>query len=100
MNNMFDNALNISVLIAGRPYKLKVTPEEEVYVRQAAKELNDKVQQYQSQFTSKDKQDFLAMIALQQRVDLLKHKAPSEDQSEWLEKIDALDKLLSDNIKV
>ena len=97
---MFDNALNISVLIAGRPYKLKVTPEEEDYVRQAAKELNDKVQQYQSQFTSKDKQDFLAMIALQQRVDLLKHATPSEDQSEWLEKIDALDKLLSDHLKV
>jgi hypothetical protein len=90
------------MLIAGRPYKLKVTPEEEIYCAdKQAEKLNDKVQQLSGvSFTSKDKQDFLAMIALQQRVDLLKHKAPNEDQSEWLEKIEALDKLLSDNIKV
>lgn len=92
---MSDNSLNITVMVAGRPYKLKVTPEEEAFVRQSAKEINEKVQQYQEQFFSKDKQDFLAMIALQTRVDSLKNSAPGPKSKEWDEKLDMLEQLLA-----
>jgi cell division protein ZapA len=92
---MTDNSLNITVMVAGRPYKLKVTPEEEAFVRQSAKEINEKVQQYQEQFFSKDKQDFLAMIALQFRVDSLKNSISESKSNEWDEKLDILDKLLA-----
>lgn len=92
---MADNSLNITVMVAGRPYKLKVTPEEEAFVRQTAKEINEKVQQYQEQFFSKDKQDFLAMIALQYRVDSLKNSAPAPKNKEWDEKLEMLEQLLA-----
>lgn len=92
---MPDNTLHITVMVAGRPYKLKVTPEEESLVRQSAKEINDKVQQFQEQFFSKDKQDFLAMIALQYRVEALKNNTPSKESSDWDEKLDMLEKLLA-----
>jgi cell division protein ZapA (FtsZ GTPase activity inhibitor) len=94
---MADNNLNISVVIAGRPYKLKVTPEEEVIARQAAREINEKVQNYQDQFYSKDKQDFLAMIALQQRVDALKGTSAAESEA-WLKKMEELESLLDQNL--
>jgi cell division protein ZapA len=95
---MADNSLNITVMVAGRPYKLKVSPEEEALVRQTAKEINEKVQQYQEQFFSKDKQDFLAMIALQYRVDALKNSASGPKSKEWDEKLDMLEELLDKHI--
>lgn len=60
-----DNGLlNINVTIYDRPYKLKVRPEEEESVRNAAKKISEKVKELQEQFVGKDKQDFLAMAAL------------------------------------
>lgn len=56
--------LNINVTIYDRPYKLKVRPEEEESVRNAAKKISEKVKELQEQFVGKDKQDFLAMAAL------------------------------------
>jgi cell division protein ZapA (FtsZ GTPase activity inhibitor) len=66
--------LNINLIIAGRPFKLKVSSDEEGYVRQAAKEINDKVADYQKTLLTRDKQDFLSMIALQATADVLQHK--------------------------
>jgi cell division protein ZapA len=94
---MADNNLNLNVIVAGRPYKLKVTPEEEVIVRQAGREINEKVQNYQDQFYSKDKQDFLAMIALQQRVDALKGSSAVESEA-WLKKLEELESLLDQTL--
>ncbi|HNF49845.1 MAG TPA: cell division protein ZapA [Chitinophagales bacterium] len=66
--------LNINLLIAGRPYKLKVAQDEEGYVRQAAKEINDKIADYQKTLLTRDRQDFLSMIALQATTDVLQNK--------------------------
>lgn len=66
--------LNINLLIAGRPYKLKVAPDEEGYVRQAAKEINDKIAEYQKTLLTRDRQDFLSMIALQATTEVLQNK--------------------------
>jgi cell division protein ZapA len=97
---MLDDQLNINVLVAGRPYKLKVEAGEEGIVRQAAKNVNDKVQEYQQQFFTKDKQDFLAMIALQTGVEALKPKNNNEGDSQfWAEKLDALNDLLDQHLE-
>lgn len=76
--------MHINVVIADRPYRLKIKPEEEETVRRAARVINDRVKEYQQAFLSKDKQDFLAMIALQNTVEALKYKesAPQEG-SPW-----------------
>lgn len=67
--------ININVNICDRPYRLKVKPSEEEHVRRAAKMINEKVKDLQSQYSAKDKQDYLAMAALMQMVDKLNVKA-------------------------
>lgn len=56
--------IHINVIIADRPYPLKIKRNEEENVRKAAKEINDKVKEYQQVYAAKDKQDYLAMTAL------------------------------------
>lgn len=62
--------MNINVIIADRPYRLKIKPTEEETIRRAAKEINDKVKEFQNTY-AKDKQDYLAMCALHLAVDKL-----------------------------
>jgi len=61
-------------MICDRPYRLKVKPEEEETVRNAARQISEKVRELQEQLTGKDKQDFLAMAALL----IAAEKAPPE----------------------
>jgi len=61
--------ININLIIADRPYPLKVKPEEEELVRNVAKQINEKVKELQSLYSAKDKQDFLAMSALMASVE-------------------------------
>jgi cell division protein ZapA (FtsZ GTPase activity inhibitor) len=87
--------MHINVVIADRPYRLKIKPEEEETVRKAARMINDRVKEYQQAFLSKDKQDFLAMIALQNTVEALKYKDTlPEAGSPLAEKIAQLEELL------
>ena len=92
---MIDKNININVVLVGRTYKLKVNPAEEAIVRQAAKDINDQVQDYQQQFPSKDKQDFLIMLLFQQKVEALKNTGVATQSDEWLKKLDSLDALLT-----
>ncbi len=59
------NEFSITVNIADRPYKLKVNRSEEEGVRKAAKAIEENMEKYASYFQFKDKQDLLAMVALQ-----------------------------------
>ncbi len=93
---MSNKTLNINVVIADRPYRLKINPEEEEMVRKAAKSINEKMKEFQSSFSSKDKQDFLAMIALQNTVDGLKGGGVSNVEDVVMnEKLEILEELLS-----
>ncbi|HZH68282.1 MAG TPA: cell division protein ZapA [Chitinophagales bacterium] len=93
-----DDYLSINITLVGRPFKLKVKPEEEEMVRLAANEINEKVLEYQQSFPSKDKQDFLTMMVLQLKVDLLRVEGAKSQTEEWSEKLDALDALLTKNL--
>tara|TARA_R110002049_G_scaffold125972_2_gene281606 strand:- start:1333 stop:1620 length:288 start_codon:yes stop_codon:yes gene_type:complete len=58
--------LSIKVIIANRPYPLTVSNEqEEESIRKAAKRINDILKDYESKYAVKDKQDLLAMCALE-----------------------------------
>lgn len=63
---------NITVVIAGRPYPLKVQERDEPSIRQIVNEINEKVNDFQRTYTNKDKQDCLAMAALTYAVDNFK----------------------------
>jgi cell division protein ZapA (FtsZ GTPase activity inhibitor) len=67
--------ININVTICDRPYRLKVKPSEEEHVRRAARTINEKVKELQSQYAAKDKQDYLAMSMLTFMVEKLSDKA-------------------------
>ena len=96
---MEDTAVtNITVLIAGRPYPLKIKVGDEPVIRNIVKEVNEKINQFQLTYTKKDKQDCLSMALLTYAVDLHKaQQAPQEDN--FTDKIEELDNLLSHLLK-
>ena len=57
--------LKIKVSIAGRIYPLTIKREEEELIRKAATKIEAIVKQFESNYAVKDKQDLLAMCALQ-----------------------------------
>ena len=73
--------LQIKVNIADRHYPLKVAQADEVRVREAAHMINERVKAYFEQFSVKDKQDVLAMCALELATENLgiKDAQPVED---------------------
>ena len=57
--------LSIKISIANRVYPLKINTEEEEAIRKAVKLIGDKLKEYEENYSVKDKQDLLAMCALQ-----------------------------------
>jgi len=86
---------HISVIIADRPYRLMVGSErEEEQCRKAKDLINDKMKDYANSFAFRDKQDLLAMVALQFAVDVVKSEDSVKYSQELEEKLNHLDKLL------
>ena len=52
---------NITVLIAGRPYPLKIKVGDEPTIRNIVNEVNEKINRFQLTYTKKDKQDCLSI---------------------------------------
>ena len=57
--------LKIKVSIADRVYPLTIHPEQEEGLRKAAKEIEGMIKKFQENYAVRDKQDVLAMCALQ-----------------------------------
>jgi len=94
---MEENGLtNITVLIAGRPYPLKIKDGEEDAIRKIVKEVNDKINQFQATYNKKDKQDCLSMALLTYAVDL--HKTQTGEIKGTTPDDTPLDADLSDKI--
>jgi cell division protein ZapA (FtsZ GTPase activity inhibitor) len=74
------NELNISVVIAERPYKLVIEKEHEEFFRKAAKLIDKRVKDYSSSYAYKDKQDLLAMVALEMTTQSLKNENGTKEQ--------------------
>ena len=64
MTKEIQNWVSINVHIAGRVYPLTIQSEQEDLVRTIAKDLNERVAQYQMQYTHKDKQDCIVMAIM------------------------------------
>jgi cell division protein ZapA (FtsZ GTPase activity inhibitor) len=65
---------SISITIADRPYKLVVEKEEEEIFRNSAKLIDKRIKEYSGSYAFKDKQDLLAMVALEYTVSFLRMK--------------------------
>lgn len=87
--------ISIKVTIADRVYPLKIDASEEAFIRRAAKLINDKTKFYNENFSVKDKQDTLAMTALEFASDLLSSNEKSGEDLEVIDsKITQLHKLI------
>ena len=85
---------NITVLIAGRPYPLKVKFEDEPVIRKIVKEVNEKINRFQLNYTNKDKQDCLSMTLLTYAVDLHKAKQSVQQENSVSSKLSEIETLL------
>ncbi|MGB5941929.1 MAG: cell division protein ZapA [Leeuwenhoekiella sp.] len=59
------DSLKIKVSIADRVYPLTIRPEQEEGLRKAAKEIEEMIKKFEQSYAVRDKQDVLAMCALQ-----------------------------------
>ena len=64
-----EEEISIKVNIGDRQYPLRINIREEEKVRKAAKTINEKIGFYLNNFSVKDKQDALAMTALEYATD-------------------------------
>ena len=87
---------NITVVIASRPYPLKVKQEEEASIRKIIKEINEKINRFQLTYTNKDKQDCLAMAVLTYAVDLYKTQQHTVQDGALASKLAKIDQLLDE----
>ncbi|MCL2027314.1 MAG: cell division protein ZapA [Bacteroidales bacterium] len=90
---------SITVTIADRPYKLTIKREDEEIFREATKYINDRLKSYAANFSFKDKQDLLAMVALQYTTNALKNERILAFSNKELEKkLENLSHLLDSNV--
>ena len=60
-----DEKLKIKLSIADRVYPLTVDPSQEEAMRSASKKIDNMIKQFEENYAVRDKQDVLAMCALQ-----------------------------------
>jgi cell division protein ZapA len=60
-----DDKLKIKISIADRVYPLTVDPSQEEGLRSASKKIDTMIKQFEENYAVRDKQDVLAMCALQ-----------------------------------
>lgn len=96
-----DDSLKIKVTVAGRVYPLKVKNAiEEEGMRKAAKQINNLVSKFEKSYAVSDKQDVLAMCALQ-FASLIEINTISneKDLKEAKEKLNQLNALINSHLE-
>ncbi|MCG8390489.1 MAG: cell division protein ZapA [Cytophagales bacterium] len=94
------DVLSIKIKIADREYPMKVKPEDEERVRNAGKQINERIRSYRERFGINDNQDLLAMVAFDSLVDKMEieEKQFDSDDVATVEKIEYLNKLISQSL--
>ena len=89
--------LKIKISIADRVYPLTVEPSQEEGLRSASKKIDDMIKQFEQSYAVRDKQDVLAMCALQFAAQVeQKQISKSQDDETSLTRLQNLDKKLSE----
>ncbi|PQJ32096.1 cell division protein ZapA [Nonlabens arenilitoris] len=91
--------LKIKISIADRVYPLTIDPSREEGLRKAAKNIEAMIKQLESSYAVRDKQDVLAMCALQfaakaEQINI----DSSEDVAQAQEQLEVLNQLLSQQL--
>ncbi len=95
-----DEKLKIKVSIADRVYPLTVDPSQEEGLRSASKKIDTMIKQFEENYAVRDKQDVLAMCALQFASQVeQKNINNAIDGTATLEKLKQLNDLLFDYLE-
>lgn len=87
--------LKIKLSIANRVYPLNIDPSQEEGLRKAAKNIEAMIKQFEQSYSVRDKQDVLAMCALQFAAQVEQKSIDKEHVNEHVEdKLNALNDLL------
>jgi cell division protein ZapA len=93
--------LKINVIIAGRSYPLSVNNiKEEEGMRKAANAINQLITKFEQNYAVSDKQDVLAMAALQfaAKLEILSLQK-TDNKKEEMQKLNELTKLISTHLE-
>ncbi|WP_027137519.1 cell division protein ZapA [Gaetbulibacter saemankumensis] len=91
--------LKIKLSIANRVYPLTIDPSQEEGLRKAAKNIDVMIRQFEQSYSVRDKQDVLAMCALQFAAQVEQKSIDKANVNEHVEdKLKALDKLLTSHL--
>ena len=89
--------LKIKISIADRVYPLTVDTEQEEGLRSASKKIDTMIKQFEQSYAVRDKQDVLAMCALQFATQVeQKQISKSQDNETAIIRLQNLDKKLSE----
>ena len=89
--------LKIKISIADRVYPLTVDPSQEEGLRSASKKIDTMIKQFEQSYAVRDKQDVLAMCALQFAAQVeQKQINTSQDNETAIIRLQNLDKKLSE----
>ena len=90
--------IKIKLNIADRVYPLSISPNQESSLRASASKIDSMMKQLENNYAVRDKQDVLAMCALQYAAELeiqLQNKVESEPSDKVIEMINLIDLHLS-----
>ena len=89
---------SVKVSIGNRTYPLRVSKDEEEKVQQAAQAINKRLKEFEDSYAVKDKQDLLAMCALQFATEAMGHHKQDKKagQNETATQIDYLSMLIDE----
>lgn len=91
----------VTVVIAGRPYPLKINQGDENAIRTIVKGINDKINELQLAYANKDQQDGLAMAILTYAVEMNKMKQTVQplNDDELGKKLNHIDQSLAELLR-
>jgi len=93
--------LSISLAVAERNYRLVVEKEHEVLFRKAAKLIEKRMKDYSTSYAYKDKQDLLAMVAIEYATSYLQdEQLLMEKEDQWESKLLEIDRTLDEHLQV
>ena len=93
------NPLKIKLSIADRVYPLTINPGQEEGLRKATKKIEEMIKRFEKSYAVRDKQDVLAMCALQFAAQVEQKSIDKESDTQFVEdKLNALNDLLQDHL--
>ena len=91
--------LKIKLSIANRVYPLTIDPSQEEGLRKAAQKIDAMIKQFEQSYSVRDKQDVLAMCALQFASQTEQNVIDNDNLNEEVDqKLRALDQLLKEHL--